>query len=66
MNRLINYQTNHSYINSFLSKKVAQTNVSIIKEMMYLAQNEIKKGKNIISLSVGIPIILCQNILKKG
>ena len=55
MKRLINYQTNHSYINNFLSKNVAQTNVSIIKEMMYLAQNEIKKGKNIISLSVGIP-----------
>jgi len=55
MNRLINYQNNQSYINRFLNKKVARINISIIKEMMYLAQQEIQKGKNIISLSVGIP-----------
>lgn len=52
---LLNYQNNNSYIKDFLNKDVLKSNVSVIKEMMYLTQKEQEKGEKIISLSVGIP-----------
>lgn len=38
-----------------LSERLINTQVSVIKEMMYLGAMEEKKGKNIISLGVGLP-----------
>lgn len=54
---------NHSVLSSTgdtkelpeLSERIRNTNVSVIKEMMYLAAQEKAKGKNIISLGVGLP-----------
>lgn len=40
---------------NLLSDRLVKSNISIIKEMMYLAHEEEKKGKNIVSLGVGIP-----------
>lgn len=38
-----------------LSQRILNTNVSVIKEMMYLGAREKAKGKDIVSISVGIP-----------
>ncbi len=54
-NSLVNYQTNSSHIKKFLNKNLINSNISAIKEIMYLTEKEKEKGKNIISLSVGIP-----------
>ena len=59
----INYNTSRSVLASTgdtkdlpeLSNRLRNTNVSVIKEMMYLGAKEKAKGKDIISISVGIP-----------
>src|SRR3989344_195228 len=38
-----------------LSDRIRLTNVSVIKEMMYLGAQERKRGKDIVSLGVGLP-----------
>jgi aminotransferase len=38
-----------------LSQRLLTSNVSLIKEMMYLAEEERRKGKSLVSLGVGIP-----------
>lgn len=38
-----------------LAKRLHNTNISVIKEMMYLGAQEIAKGKDIVSLGVGLP-----------
>lgn len=38
-----------------LSERLKNTNVSVIKEMMYLGAQESAKGKEVVSLSVGLP-----------
>lgn len=59
-------QTNFHSTNDILSDGVKNSNVSAIKEMMYLAGQEIKKGKDIVSLSVGIPFYkMPENIRKQ-
>src|SRR3989338_4264431 len=40
---------------SELSDRLQNTSVSVIKEMMYLGAQERTRGKNIVSLGVGIP-----------
>jgi aminotransferase len=44
---------NNSYLH--ISKRLLHSNISIIKEMMYLAEEEKNKGKEVVSLGVGIP-----------
>lgn len=55
---------NDFFIDKFISKRVKNTNVSIIKQMMYLAYEEMRKGRNIVSLSVGIPFYKMPQYLK--
>lgn len=38
-----------------VSDRVRKSSVSVIKEMMYLGAREVVKGKNIVSLGVGLP-----------
>lgn len=38
-----------------LAARMRKSNISMIKEMMYLAEIEKRKGKNIVSLGVGVP-----------
>lgn len=47
--------TGHSKNLPELSARMRHSSVSAIKEMMYLAQDEQKKGRDIVSLGVGIP-----------
>jgi len=65
MNRLIDYTKNKSYIKNYVNKKVLKTSVSVIKEMMYLVQQEIEKGKDVISLAVGIPYYSMPKYIKE-
>ena len=51
--------TNFHSTDYVLSDGTRNSNVSAIKEMMYLTGLEIKKGKDVISLSVGIPFTKC-------
>lgn len=55
---------NDFFIDKFISKRVKNTNVSIIKQMMYLAYEEMRKGRSIVSLSVGIPFYKMPQYLK--
>ena len=48
-----------------LSNGVKNANVSVIKEMMYLTVLEIKKSKDIVSLSVGIPHYTMPKYIRK-
>lgn len=47
-----------------LSSGVKNANVSAIKEMMYLTGKEIEKGRDIVSLSVGIPFYKMPNNIR--
>lgn len=59
----MNRQGNHSVLTSTgdsvdlpeLAQRLKNTSVSVIKEMMYLGALEQKKGKDIVSLGVGLP-----------
>lgn len=54
-NRSVLSSTGETKYLAEISKRLSQTNVSVIKEMMYLGHQEERKGKHIVSLGVGIP-----------
>lgn len=49
-----------------INQRLSNINISIIKEMMYLAQKEIEKGREIISLGVGIPFYKMPSYIRDG
>lgn len=49
-----------------INQRLSHINISIIKEMMYLAQKEIEKGREIISLGVGIPFYKMPSYIREG
>lgn len=57
--------TNFHSTDYVLSDGTRNSNVSVIKEMMYLTGLEIKKGKDVISLSVGIPFYKMPEQIRK-
>ena len=57
--------TNFHSTDYVLSDGTRNSNVSAIKEMMYLTGLEIKKGKDVISLSVGIPFYKMPEQIRK-
>ncbi|MBI4067577.1 aminotransferase class I/II-fold pyridoxal phosphate-dependent enzyme [Candidatus Gottesmanbacteria bacterium] len=54
-NRSVLSSTGDTKVLPELSERIKNTNVSVIKEMMYLAAQESAKGKDIVSLGVGLP-----------
>ncbi|OGK19044.1 hypothetical protein A2866_00365 [Candidatus Roizmanbacteria bacterium RIFCSPHIGHO2_01_FULL_39_8] len=49
-----------------INQRLSNINISIIKEMMYLAQKEMEKGREIISLGVGIPFYKMPSYIREG